>query len=132
VAVGGTQRGVLGYAKAGEWRARAAYRWTTETGVYLSPDACGRGVGNALYGRLLAVLRAQGFHAAIGGIALPNPASVRLHERLGFTAIGTFPRAGRKFDRWHDVGFWHLPLQPADHEPRELLPPDVAFAATTS
>jgi L-amino acid N-acyltransferase YncA len=121
---------VLGYAKAGEWRTRAAYAWTTETGIYLRPDARGRGLGAPLYARLLAVLRAQGFHGAIGGIALPNPASVRLHERLGFVAIGTFPRVGRKHDRWHDVGFWHLPLQPHDHVPQQLLPPARAFAAT--
>jgi len=124
--------GVCGYAKASVWRARAAYRWTTETGIYLAPAACGRGLGAPLYRRLLAVLRAQGFHAAIGGIALPNDASVRLHERLGFVAASVVPRAGRKFDRWHDVGFWHLPLQAADHAPRALQTPAVAFAATTS
>lgn len=120
----------IGYAKAGVWRGRAAYRWTTETGIYMAPSWCRHGLGAPLYRRLLAVLRAQGFHAAIGGIALPNDASVRLHERLGFTHVGTFPRAGRKFDRWHDVGFWHLPLQPADHAPPDLLPPVAAFAAT--
>jgi L-amino acid N-acyltransferase YncA len=123
---------VLGYAKAGAWRARAAYRWITETGIYLAPAACGRGLGAPLYRRLLAVLRTQGFHAAIGGIALPNDASVRLHERLGFLAAGVVPRAGRKFDRWHDVGFWHLPLQVAHHVPGELLAPAAAFAASTS
>ncbi len=123
---------VLGYAKAGEWRSRAAYQWTTETGIYLRPDWCGRGLGAPLYRRLLATLRVQGFHAAIGGIALPNPASVRLHERLGFVAIGTFPRAGRKFDRWHDVAFWHLALQPADQSPRELQAPATAFAAAAA
>src|SRR5690606_7917302 len=77
-------RTVLGYAKAGPFRARAAYRWTAETGIYLDPDHVGNGIGRPLYARLLAVLRAQGFHAAIGGIALPNDPSVRLHERLGF------------------------------------------------
>ncbi len=84
----------------------------------------------SLYRRLLAALTAQGFHAAIGGIALPNPASVRLHERLGFVATGTIPRAGRKFDRWHDLGFWHLGLQASDHTPSELLTPRAAFLAT--
>jgi L-amino acid N-acyltransferase YncA len=126
------QRGaVLGYAKSGAWRARAAYHWSTETGIYLRPDQCGRGLGRPLYARLLAVLRAQGFHAAIGGIALPNAASVALHERLGFVAVGCVPRAGRKFDRWHDVGFWHLGLQPADHVPCPLATPGAAFAAIT-
>jgi phosphinothricin acetyltransferase len=122
----------LGYAKSSVWRGRAAYRYITETGIYLEPRSLHRGLGAPLYSRLLAVLRAQGFHAALGGIALPNPASVRLHERLGFVHTGTVPRAGRKFDRWHDVGFWHLPLQPVDHTPRELLTPAAAFAATAN
>lgn len=121
---------VLGYAKAGVWRARAAYLWTTETGIYLAPSWCRRGLGEPLYRRLLAVLRAQGFHAAIGGIVLPNAGSVRLHERLGFTPAGIIQRAGRKFDRWHDVGFWHLSLQPAEQAPTALRTPAAAFAAT--
>lgn len=120
---------VLGYAKAGVFRSRAAYRWTTETGVYLDADHCGQGLGEPLYRRLLEVLRAQGFHSVIGGIALPNPTSVRLHERLGFVAVGAIRRAGRKFDRWVDVGFWQLALQDAHHEPAPLLPPAVAMRA---
>ncbi|HEX5053214.1 MAG TPA: GNAT family N-acetyltransferase [Planctomycetota bacterium] len=125
--VGGT---VAAYAKAGVYRARRAYHWTTETGIYVAAEHCGRGIGRPLYERLLAVLRAQGFHSVIGGIALPNDASVRLHERLGFVHCGTMPRVGRKFDRWHDVGFWQLALQPDDHNPTELVPPALAFAAT--
>ena len=107
---------VLAYAKSGTWRSRAAYRWTTETGIYVRVDRCGRGLGLPLYRRLLTVLQAQGFHGAIGGIALPNAASVRLHERLGFVPTGVVPRAGRKFDRWHDVGFWQRRLAPADRD----------------
>ncbi|MBL8728371.1 MAG: N-acetyltransferase [Planctomycetes bacterium] len=120
---------VVGYAKAGEFRTRAAYRWTTETGIYLAPAHRGRGLGAPLYRRLLEVLRAQGFHTAVGGITLPNPASVRLHERLGFVHWGTVAHAGRKFDAWHDVGFWQLMLQPADHAPQPLLSPAAAFAS---
>lgn len=120
---------VLGFAKAGVYRTRAAYRWTTETGIYLDADHCGQGLGEPLYRTLLAVLRAQGFHSAIGGIALPNPASVRLHERLGFVPIGAVRRAGRKFDRWVDVGFWQRELQSPAHEPAPVLPPTIAFAA---
>lgn len=119
---------VLGYAKAGEFRARAAYRWSTETGIYLAPDHCGHGLGTPLYRRLLDVLRAQGFHTAIGGITLPNPTSVRLHERLGFVHWGTVAHAGRKFDAWHDVGFWQRLLQPADHAPGPLRSPAAALA----
>ena len=119
---------VAGYAKSGAWRTRTAYRWITETGIYFAPAHCGRGLGLPLYRRLLDVLRAQGFHAAVGGIALPNDASVRLHERLGFVHCGTVQRAGRKFDAWHDVGFWQLQLQPASHVPGELLAAERAFA----
>jgi phosphinothricin acetyltransferase len=122
---------ILGYAKAGAWRARAAYRWSTETGIYLQADECGHGHGERLYRRLLAVLRAQGFHSAIGGIALPNEPSVRLHERLGFEHCGTVRDAGRKFDRWHDVGFWQLLLQP-ERDAAPLLAPPTAFAASAS
>jgi L-amino acid N-acyltransferase YncA len=120
--------GVVGYAKAGEFRSRAAYRWTTEAGIYLAPEHCGRGLGPPLYRRLLDVLRAQGFHLAIGGITLPNAPSVALHERLGFVHWGTVARVGRKFDAWHDVGFWQLHLRPADHTPAALLTPAAAFA----
>ncbi len=121
---------VAGYAKAGVFRARAAYRWTTEIGVYLDPACRGRGLGRLVYGRLCAMLQVQGFHAAIGGIAMPNDASVRLHEQLGFTHWGTLRRAGRKFDRWHDVSFWQLALQPPDAPPREIGTPAAAFLAT--
>ncbi len=119
---------IAGYAKAGVYRTRAAYRWITETGIYLDPARCGRGLGVELYRALLAMLTRQGFHAAVGGIALPNDASVRLHERLGFVHAGTIPRAGRKFDRWHDVGFWFLALQPPDHVPAPLRPPADVFS----
>jgi L-amino acid N-acyltransferase YncA len=121
---------VLGYAKAGVFRSRAAYRWTTETGIYLDPDHCRQGLGTALYERLLAVLRAQGYHTAVGGIVLPNRPSVQMHERLGFRPSGVIVRAGRKFDRWHDLGFWQLLLQGEDHAPGPLLPPAAAFFAS--
>ena len=121
---------VLGYAKAGTFRSRAAYRWTTETGIYLQPEHRGRGLGAALYARLLAVLRAQGYHTAIGGIALPNEASVKLHERLGFLPVGVIVEAGRKFDRWHDLGFWQLHLHSDDRGAAPLLPRDIAFFAS--
>lgn len=122
---------VVGYAKAGTYRARAAYRFTVETGIYLRADHCGKGFGLPLYRRLLDVLRAQGFHSAIGGIALPNEASVRLHERLGFLACGIVRAAGRKFEAWHDVGFWQLALREGP-PPDRMLSPAEAFAATAA
>ena len=121
---------VLAYAKAGVYRARTAYRWTTETSIYVAAAECGRGLGPLLYERLCEVLREQGFHTAIGGIALPNDASVRMHERLGFVPCGIIRRAGRKFDRWHDVGFWQLDLQTHEQAPGELVTPIAAFAAS--
>jgi len=97
---------VLGFAKAGMWRDRAAYVRTCETGIYLDPRACGRGVGSALYAALLVELASAGFRSAVAGITLPNPASVALHQRLGFTSVGIVREAGFKLGRWHDVGFW--------------------------
>ena len=102
--------GVLGYAKAGTWRARDAYQWTCETTIYMAESARGRGLGRVLYKALLDECKARGFHSAIGGITLPNDASVALHEKLGFVSVGVVRDAGHKFDRWHDVGFWQCML----------------------
>lgn len=124
------QGAVLGYAKAGPWRARPAYRWTPETGIYLHPAHCGRGLGRPLYGRLIAVLRAQGYRSLIAGATLPNAASERLHKALGFVACGIVRDAGCKHGRWHDVGFWQLRLAEGDAPGGDLLPPAAAFAAT--
>ncbi len=99
-----------GYAKAGVWRERAAYRWTPEAGIYIEEWTRGRGVGTMLYRALLDDLRARGFESVIGGITLPNEASVRLHERCGFVKVGHVLRAGYKFGAWHDVGFWQAVL----------------------
>jgi L-amino acid N-acyltransferase YncA len=98
--------GVHGYAKAGTWRARAAYRWTCETTIYLADSARGRGLGAELYGALLEACTERGFHSAIGGITLPNASSVALHEKLGFVSVGVVRQAGHKLGAWHDVGFW--------------------------
>jgi len=97
---------VLGYAKAGTWRDRAAYQWTAETGLYLAPAARGHGRGTALYAALLAELVAAGFHSAVAGITLPNPASAALHVALGFVSVGIVREAGWKHDRWHDLELW--------------------------
>ncbi|MCW3482205.1 GNAT family N-acetyltransferase [Neisseriaceae bacterium JH1-16] len=102
---------VLGYAYAGVWKGRSAYRHTVEASVYLDPTAGGRGLGSRLYQTLFEQLRAQGMHSVISSIALPNPASVALHERFGFTQVGRFREVGRKFGQWHDVGYWQLLLE---------------------
>jgi phosphinothricin acetyltransferase len=102
---------VIGYARAYQWRTRAAYDRTAEVGIYIRHDLLGRGHGKPLYRALIDACRERGFHSLIGGIALPNEPSVRLHESLGFIHTGTVREAGWKFDRWHDVGFWQLLLR---------------------
>ena len=106
---------VAGYAKAGTWRDRAAYRSTVETGLYLDVDARGRRLGTQLYAELIDACRRGDYRTAVAGIALPNEPSVRLHERLGFEHVGVFREVGHKHDCWHDVGFWQLQL--AGHDP---------------
>jgi L-amino acid N-acyltransferase YncA len=101
---------VVGYAYANRWKERAAYRHSVETTVYLRTDSTGRGIGRMLYTSLIAELRRLGCHAIIGGIALPNAASVALHESLGFRKVAHFGQVGRKFDRWIDVGYWQLTM----------------------
>lgn len=99
---------VMGYAYATRWRTRAAYDHTAETTVYLAEKATGQGLGYKLYMALLQALRTSGIHAALGCIALPNDASIALHEKCGFRKVAHFSQVGRKFDRWVDVGFWQL------------------------
>jgi phosphinothricin acetyltransferase len=102
---------ILAYAYASELRTRAAYRWSTESSVYVAEPAQGRGLGRALYAALLGVLARQRFVAVFAGITLPNAPSVRLHESLGFVPVGSLPRVGFKHGAWHDVGFWRLQLR---------------------
>ncbi len=100
--------GAAGFAYASKWKGRCAYRFSVESTVYLHRDHTGRGIGRALYGRLLEEIRARRMHAVIGGIALPNAASIALHERLGFRKVAHFEQVGYKQDRWVDVGYWQL------------------------
>ena len=106
---------VLGYAYASKWRARPGYRHAVESSVYVDAAQRGRGLGLTLYRALIARLAGR-FHCVIGGIALPNAASVALHERLGFRKVACFTEVGHKFDGWVDVGYWQLHL-PAPQPP---------------
>jgi phosphinothricin acetyltransferase len=101
---------IIGYAYAAPWKARAAYRHSVESSVYLAPQVTGRGLGSQLYAALIAELRQRGLHCVIGGAALPNPASVALHEKLGFHKVAQFPEVGFKFGQWVDVAYWELIL----------------------
>ena len=101
---------LLGYAYATPWRIRSAYRFSVESTVYVARECVGRGIGRQLYRALIDELRRRQLQVVIGGIALPNDASVALHARLGFENVALFKRVGRKFDRWIDVGYWQLQL----------------------
>ena len=97
---------ITGYAYASPWKTRSGYRFAAESSIYLAPAQTGRGAGTALYANLLENLRARNVHCVIGGAALPNPASVALHEKLGFTKVAHFRENGFKFGRWIDVAYW--------------------------
>ena len=101
---------VMGYAYAAPWKARSAYRFSAEVTVYLAPEAAGRGIGSGLYAQIFPVLKDRGIHAVMGGIALPNEASVALHEKFGMRKVAHFQEVGFKFDRWIDVGYWQRTL----------------------
>jgi len=101
---------VVGYAYAGNFHTRSAYRFTVEATIYLADTASGQGIGTKLYTELLSILKQQDFHSIIGIIALPNQSSVALHEKLGFTKIGHFAEVGFKFNTWQDVGYWQVIL----------------------
>ncbi len=101
---------IVGYAYARKWRERSAYRYSREITIYLEHGHEGRGIGKTLYSALLPLLRERGIHVVIGGVALPNEASVALHEKLGFEKVATFRQVGFKHDRWVDVAYWQLVL----------------------
>ncbi len=99
---------VVGYAYAAPWRSRAAYRRSVEISTYLRPDATGRGLGTALYRELFVRLQDCGAHAVMAGIALPNDASVALHEKFGMRRVAHFREVGHKFGSWIDVAYWQV------------------------
>jgi L-amino acid N-acyltransferase YncA len=101
---------IVGFAYAGAYRPRPGYRLTRESSVYLHPDARGRGLGRRLYGELLPLLSADGIHVVLALVALPNAASVALHESCGFEHLGTMREVGRKFGRWIDTAWYQRVL----------------------
>jgi phosphinothricin acetyltransferase len=101
---------IVGYANATKWRPRSAYRYSTEVTVYVAPDSWRLGIGSRLYEELFPRLQARGIHAAMGGIALPNEASVALHEKFGFSKVAHFREVGFKFNKWIDAGYWQRGL----------------------
>lgn len=118
---------VLGYAYASAHRARSAYRWSVDVTIYLAPEARGRGCGRALYTELLGLLMRQGYTAAYAGIALPNAASVGLHEAMGFRPVGVYEGVGFKCGAWHNVGWWQRDLADRLSPPSPPIPfPELA------
>jgi L-amino acid N-acyltransferase YncA len=114
---------ILGYAYATRHRERAAYRWSVDVTVYVHQSARQNGVGTALYTALLELLRIQGFHRAYAGITLPNPASIRLHQKLGFQPVGIYHRVGYKLGGWHDVQWMGVNLDSANQNPTNPTEP---------
>ncbi|MDO6712768.1 GNAT family N-acetyltransferase [Aliiglaciecola sp. 2_MG-2023] len=102
---------IIGYAYATKWKERSAYRFSVESTIYLSSEYHGKGLGAVLYESLLSKLKPIGINNVIGGITLPNPASVGLHEKLGMEKVAHFSKVGFKFDKWLDVGYWQLSLR---------------------
>jgi len=105
------ERGILGYACTGRFRSKDAYDTTVEASVACRPDAIGQGLGGLLYSALFEAIADQDIHRIVAGIAQPNPASNRLHQRFGFKIVGTFSQVGRKFDKYWDVLWMERPLK---------------------
>jgi phosphinothricin acetyltransferase len=101
---------VVGYAYASPWKTRSAYRFAVEVTVYIAHGHAGGGIGTMLYGELLSLLQKSDTHAVIGGIALPNDASIALHQKFGFEKVAHFQQVGFKFNQWIDVGYWERVL----------------------
>lgn len=101
---------IVGYAYATKWKERSAYRFSVEISVYVAYKYHGNGWGSKLYEALFAELRKQDIHLVIGGITLPNDASIALHEKFGMEKVAHFKEIGFKFGKWLDVGYWQRKL----------------------
>jgi L-amino acid N-acyltransferase YncA len=97
---------IAGYAYASPHRTRAAYATSADIAIYVAPGAQGQGLGRALYAALFERLRSRSIHAVFAGIALPNPASIALHEAMGMVPVGIYREVGWKLGGWRDVGWW--------------------------
>jgi len=97
---------IVGYAYASTWKGRCAYKHSVEITVYLDNNVMAKGWGSKLYSELFVELKNRDIHTAIGGISLPNPASIALHEKFAMKKVAHFEQVGRKFDHWVDVGYW--------------------------
>jgi L-amino acid N-acyltransferase YncA len=121
VAIDG-QGAVAGYVHAASHRNAPSYQWSVNTSVFVREDVRGQGIGKMLYAELFHQLIELGYYRAFAGIALPNAASMALHESMGFKPVGVYEKVGFKFGAWRDVGWWQKELQQPVSDPR---PPDV-------
>ena len=103
---------IVGYASSSRFRPKPGYETSVETSIYLAPEAIGKGAGSRLYETLFKSLEGEDLHRAYAGIALPNPASIALHERFGFKRVALYTEQGRKFGRYWDVAWFEKPLGP--------------------
>ena len=94
---------VAGYAYSSTYYARAAYDWTTELSIYIAKEACGQGIGSALYTALEEELQTRGYLRFLACIAVPNEASISMHKKRGYVQVAHFPKIGYKFNKWHDI-----------------------------
>ena len=114
---------IAGYAYASEHRHREAYRWSKEVSVYVHPEFRGKHIACALYSVLFEILKFQGITNLLAGVTIPNPASIRFHEKLGFSKIGEYTAVGYKQGKWHNVGWWELNFNPRMEPPAEKIVP---------
>ena len=121
---------VAGYAYATQFNPRDSYIWSVEVSVYVHPDHYRRGMRRVLYTSLFACLPEQGYCTAVARITLPDPASVSLHESMGFLPVGVNEGIGYKNGQWHDVGIWQLQLRPRQTQPATPLPCTALFDTT--
>ena len=102
---------IVGYCYVSLWKKKAAYSKTVESTIYIIKEFQGKGIGYALMNKLIEVLREKSFHAVIACITIPNPTSIKLHEKLGFRKVSEFREVGFKFEKWLDIGDWELLLK---------------------
>jgi phosphinothricin acetyltransferase len=114
---------VIAYAYAAAQRARAAYRWPAEVGIYVDAAHHRGGAGRRLYGALLELLRRQNMRVALAAVTVPNDASIGLHRAMGFEEVGIFRRVGWKAGAWRDVAWLQLNLDGDSRPPAEPLGP---------
>ncbi len=113
---------IIGYAYAHRFQSREAYQWSAELSIYLDTASVGRGRGSILYSKLIRLLARQGVRTVYGCVALPNPASERLHVKLGFHSVGVFHNAGFKNNQWHSIAWFEKNIAAYDDMPQPLIP----------